>query len=90
MTRQLLLDGTAADDPIIFNCPICDKLIILDCDEKSIWHRPWTFHLIYDHKDAIMGVKFKGAAFLFLMNYYMIHDDVDCNIQIQMELGMIK
>ena len=90
MTTQLLLDGTAADDPIIFNCPICGKLIVIDCDEKSVYHRPWIFHVIYDHKDILNHLTFNGAAFLFLMNYYMIHDDVDCNIQIQMELGMIE
>ena len=90
MTSQLLLDGTAEDDPIIFNCPICDKLIVIDCDAKSLYHRPWTFHLIYDHKDIINQLEFNGAGFLFLMNYYLIHDDVDCNIQIQMELWLIE
>ena len=76
---QLDLEGkqiTGTFLNIEFNCPFCDKLISLKQDEKSVWHRPWMFHFMYDHKPlvAFTMVHYKDELSLILF-HFAVYDD---------------
>ena len=64
---QLGLDGEPLNQPVIFDCPICEKEIIVKRDEKgNYYHRAWMFHFTYEHgKTALKYVKDSIMTWLY-------------------------
>jgi len=52
---------------IKFDCPICEKHIIIKRDKKgNYYHRPWMFHFTYEHgKLAVKYVKDSIMCWLY-------------------------
>ena len=75
-TIQLGIDGEPLNKPIEFDCPLCGKHITLKKDEKgNVYHRPWTFHWMYDHanRNPKVARELKDNMALWLY-YYAFHD----------------
>lgn len=69
---------------IEFDCPFCEKHLSLKQDKKSVWHRPWMFHIIYDHKNLVnfMLKNFKDDLSLLLW-HFAVFDDEDWLVKIR-------
>ena len=71
---QSKLTGGFVDDPLEFNCPICDKHIVMNRNNKEdTYLRNWTFHFAQEHgKTALKYVKDDISLW---MAYWMFYDD---------------
>jgi hypothetical protein len=75
---------------IEFDCPICNKHIIVKRDKKgNYYHRPWMFHFTYDHgKDALKYCK--EDINLWLHYYTFFEFPFEEDIALEMRLNWFK
>ena len=71
---QSKLTGGFTDDPLEFDCPICNKRIVMKRDGRgAVYLRNWSFHFAYEHgKTALKYVKDDISLW---MAYWMFHND---------------